>query len=78
MAAIGEAKTEGGKTVRGSFLPLREVALRLKRHPSTILRWLKKKKIPEVKGYKDSQDHWVFKDDDLPKFEEFMKSVREV
>ncbi len=73
VKAIGEAVSEAGRTVKGNFVSLREVATRVKVHPSTILRWVKAKKV-KVTGYKNHMGHWVFRDEDIPKFEEYIKS----
>jgi predicted site-specific integrase-resolvase len=75
MATTGEARTPNGKTVKGSFLYLREVADRIGVHPSTILRWVKEKKV-KVTGYKDRRGYWVFREADLSKFESHARDIR--
>jgi len=75
--AIGEAKTQGGRTVQGTFVSLREVAESVKVHHGTILRWVKKQKV-KVSKYKNRKGHWVFRKEDVAKFKEYAKSVSEV
>ena len=77
MAAIGEAKTESGRTVRGNFVKLRVVSNKVGVHYSTILRWVISGKV-KVTGYKDHMGHWVFKEDDIQKFEDYKRSVEPV
>ncbi len=74
--AVGEAKTESGKTVSGNFIPLREVATKVGVHHSTILNWIKKNKV-KVKPYKNSRGHWVFRENDISKFHDYHISVVE-
>jgi predicted site-specific integrase-resolvase len=76
MKAVGEAKTESGRTVKGNFVSLRDVATRVKVHHGTILRWVKDKKV-NVSGYKNHMGHWVFREEDIAKFEEYKRSVKE-
>ncbi len=72
--AIGEAKTTDGKTVKGEFITLREIAKNLKVNPQRILRWIKNKKV-NVIGYKNIVGHWVFKEEDVSKFKDYLTSV---
>ena len=73
--AIGEVKTEAGKVVKGNFKPLREVAKDVGVHYSTILNWVKKGKVA-VNKYKNHKGHWVFREEDIPKFKDYIHSVR--
>lgn len=75
MASLGEGRTPNGKTVKGRFLTLREVAKRVGVHPSTILHWVKTGKV-NVTGYKDRRGYWVFLESDLGKIESYAKTIR--
>jgi len=77
MATAGEARTPNGKTIKGRFLYLREVAGRIGVHPSTILQWVKDGKV-KVTGYKDRRGYWVFRESDLEKFESYAGNIHPV
>lgn len=74
MKAIGEARTEAGQVVQGTFVPLRDVARQVNVHYSTILNWIRKGKVKAV-GYKNQRGHWVFKEEDIQRFKDFLRSV---
>jgi len=77
MATGGEARTPNGKTVKGRFLYLREVADRVGVQRSTILQWIKKGKV-QVTGYKDRRGYWVFLESDVPKLESYAGRINPV
>jgi predicted site-specific integrase-resolvase len=75
--AVGEITTDKGDVVKGDFLPLKDVAKRVKVNPATILRWLKKKRV-EVTAFKDYRGRWMFQEKDVQVFINYTKRFQQV
>jgi len=65
MPAIGEAKTGGGRTVKGNFKLLTEVSKELDISRSRILRWINDGKVENVKLYKNQRGYRLIEEKDI-------------